>query len=138
MHTKNTKGFTLVELIVVIIVVGVIAGLAIPRYSRGIEQSYENDATLQLKAIHSTNKIRFIRTGQYWPVNQVNMDLGEINNNLGLSIIANNVTYECDGVVSGLEYTCTAVRNGALGTFTLTLTESDLSATNPVCTGSCP
>ncbi|MFA5261292.1 MAG: prepilin-type N-terminal cleavage/methylation domain-containing protein, partial [Candidatus Omnitrophota bacterium] len=66
-HSRKHKAFTIVELIVVVIVMGAIAGFAIPNYTRSVENAHYQDALLQLKAIHSAQQIYKARSGQYWP-----------------------------------------------------------------------
>jgi type II secretory pathway pseudopilin PulG len=126
------------EILVVIVILGAIAGFAIPNFTRTIERSHENDAILQLEGIHSANKIYNARNNSYWPPDNAAYNLSSINTNLGLNIIANDMTYTCTGT-DGSVFTCTAVRNAPASSFTVTVTEADLSSGNPSCTaGACP
>jgi prepilin-type N-terminal cleavage/methylation domain-containing protein len=40
MHIRRRDGFTLIELVVVVVVMGVLAGVAIPRYSASKDKAY--------------------------------------------------------------------------------------------------
>lgn len=133
----SCRAFTIMEIMVVIVILGAIAGFAIPNYTKSVEQAYERDAIMQLSAIHATNQIYFAKTGAYWPPNGSAYDVNSINSNLNLNIIENGMTYSCTGT-NGTTFTCTAVRSGAAA-FTVTVTEAALTATNPDCTsGACP
>ena len=48
---NNKSGFTLIELIIVVIILGVIAGLALPRVVAQINRAYSTEATYQLGVI---------------------------------------------------------------------------------------
>jgi prepilin-type N-terminal cleavage/methylation domain-containing protein len=137
-QTFRNKAFTLMEILVVIVILGAIAGFAIPNFTRTIERSHENDAILQLEAIHSANKIYQARNNAYWPPDTASYDITSINTNLGLNIIANDMTYTCLGT-DGSTFFCKAVRNAPAASFTVSVTEADLSSSNPACTaGACP
>ena len=125
--------FTIMEIMVVVIILGVIAGFAIPNFSKSIERTHMTDAINQLQAIHSADQIYFARTRAYWPATAVN-DVTAINTALSTNIIENGMAYNCSG--DGTSFTCTATRTGS--TFVVTVTEAPLSDTNPACTGACP
>jgi len=59
------KGFTLLELMLVVIIVGIIATFAIPGYL-GVKQRAEGrQASTQLKLIHTAEKIEFLENDLY-------------------------------------------------------------------------
>ena len=125
----------MVELIVVVIIMGAIAGFAIPNYVKSMETARAQDAEFQLQTIHAANEIYEARIGNIWPSDTNTYAVADINSNLGLNIIEDGMTYTCTGNPPGA-YSCSAARDG--GSFTLTVTEAALSGSNPSCSGSCP
>lgn len=129
-NQKLSRAFTLIEIMLVVVVLGVIVGFAIPNYTRTMERTYASDAIMQLSAMHSANQIIWARTGQYWPTTPTNA-ISAINTALNLNIIPSTiVNYNCAG--DGTTFSCTATRN--TGTFTVTVTQMPLGLTNPLCT----
>ena len=142
MKNKGTplyaRAFTLTELMIVVVIVGVIAGFAIPNYTRAVERAHLRDAVVQLTTVHAANQIYRAENEKYWPLVS-GQDLAAINAALSLSIIANGMTYTCGGVLAGTSFTCTAVRDPPAASFTVTVTEAPVSSSNPSCTaGACP
>ena len=62
----SVKGFTLMELMVVVIIIGVIAAFAIPNYSKSIQKAHERDMLVQLTSIHASNLLYRSYDGKYW------------------------------------------------------------------------
>lgn len=53
MIRKNQKGFTLVELMIVVVIIGILAALAIPRFMRATTKSKQSEAKQILKQIYT-------------------------------------------------------------------------------------
>ena len=51
----NKKAFTLIELMIVIVILGIIAAFALPGFTKSIEKSYVRDARNNLMAIYDTD-----------------------------------------------------------------------------------
>jgi len=64
---KNPKSFTLLELLVVIIVVGILAGLALPNYMEIQRKSYAAEAWPNLFALLDAIKVYNIENEGSWP-----------------------------------------------------------------------
>lgn len=131
---KNSlAGFTIIELLVVVTLIGLIAAFTIPDYSKAVEKSHERDLALQTTTLHGANLIYEAQNGNYW-VAANETDLAVINSNLNISLMAQDgstFNYNSDG--------STYTFDGSWGGFTVRVTESPLSATNPACGGgTCP
>ncbi len=146
------KAFTMMEVMVVVIILSVMASFAIPNFTRTIERTHRDDATNQLIAINSANRIYRARNGRFWPPDTNTYNLALINTNLGLNIIASGMTYTCRGTATGTTYDCTAARIAPAAPFTILITQTDIdtdpfdlsnpspaSTNNPRCSaGTCP
>lgn len=53
-HLKNKSGFTLLEIIIVIIIIGVLASLALPRFFKTIEYSRSAEALQSISTIRQS------------------------------------------------------------------------------------
>lgn len=62
---KLEKGFTLIELMIVICVVGILASIAYPSYQTSVRKSCRNDARSALLEIASLQEKNYFRNQQY-------------------------------------------------------------------------
>ena len=67
------KGFTLIELMVVIIILGVLAGLVLPRFMGRTEEAKRTKARLQIENLESALKLYKLDNGNY-PSTQQGLD----------------------------------------------------------------
>ena len=139
LNRNDIVSFTLTELMIVVIIVGIMAAFAVANYTRSIERSHRRDAETQLTNIWSAEQIYRAQYGQYWPSDEGSHLISEINSTLGLGIIPNGMTYSCTGVLTSNTFTCTAVRQPPAASFTIRVAQAQIDGTNPSCSsGSCP
>lgn len=53
---RNSKGFTLIELMIVVVIIGILAALAIPRFMRSTTKSKQSEAKQLLKQIYTMQR----------------------------------------------------------------------------------
>ena len=62
---RTRKGFTLVELAVVIVIIGVLAAFGVPRFLQSVEKSKASEAFNYLSAIQSAEERYLAQNGTY-------------------------------------------------------------------------
>jgi type IV pilus assembly protein PilE len=101
----KTRGFTLIEVMIVIVIIGVLAILFIPNMQDPIERSRSKNAVFALQAIYSAQKRYLLSERKYYNLSN---DTGSINQNLFLNI--NNTFFSYNIKPLGSGYLATAVR----------------------------
>ena len=64
-NKRNEAGFTLIELMVVIVILGVLAGLVVPRIMGRPEQARMQKAEVQIESLETACKLFKLDTGSY-------------------------------------------------------------------------
>ncbi len=62
---KGRKGFTLIEIMVVVIILGILAGLVLPRFMGRTEEARRTKAKIQIENLESALKIYKLDNGVY-------------------------------------------------------------------------
>jgi len=124
----------MVEIVIVIVMLGMMAAWAVPKYGRTLNRARARNAMQNLSVIHAANMLYKMRTGGTNTDNCSNdslcTNIGEINTLNGansLNIVSSGVTYGCaDGGTA-----CT----GTFGVVTVTVNLNNPVAdgTNPTC-----
>jgi type IV pilus assembly protein PilE len=63
---RNEKGFTLIELMIVVVIIGILAALAIPRFMRATTKSKQSEAKQILKQIYTMQHAYRQEYNAYW------------------------------------------------------------------------
>ena len=73
---NNTAGFTLVELLVVVLIIGILAAVAVPQYQKAVEKSKAAQAITLAKSVFHAAKAYEMENGE-WPAsfNQLAVDI---------------------------------------------------------------
>jgi len=67
---RKKTGFTLIELMVVIAIIGIMAGSAIPLYSRYRQRTVGSEATVMLRQILNAQIMYFVENSVFFPLNK--------------------------------------------------------------------
>jgi general secretion pathway protein G len=64
-QTEESRGFTLIELMVVIVILGILAGLVLPRFMGRTEEAKKTKAKLQIENLEAALKLYKLDNGMY-------------------------------------------------------------------------
>lgn len=125
---KMKKGFTLIELITVVIIIAIMAALALPQYTRFIERGQASTAKNALNMVRKGEAMYFTLESQY--TNSMTDLAREVPEILRLST-SNEWSYAITLGTDNVTFTATATRlKGSYGTSYITITdEGNLSIT---------
>ena len=88
---KANQGFTLLELMVVVIIIGILAGVAVPQYSKTIERTRMTEAVAILGAIRSS-EIRYRAMFGTYTATEANLDFSFTTDLIGIQAFSYAVT----------------------------------------------
>ena len=64
-------GFSIIELLIVVIVIAVLAAIALPKYNKAVDETHKREAKTTLEIIRSAQQAYKIDTDEYYPVSSL-------------------------------------------------------------------
>lgn len=68
-NLRDSKGFTLIELMIVVVIIGILAAIAIPKFNNVSQSAKEAEADPVLKQLCSLAESEFLKDNE-WPTTQ--------------------------------------------------------------------
>jgi len=116
----NKKGFTLVEVLIVVIIIGILAAIGIPQFTATIEKAKGGEARAGLGYIQTGEKIYFAENEKY-TTTLADLDVTLTTKYWSFSITTGTGTYTA---------TASRIGGGTTSGQTLTMTEAGTIAGN--------
>jgi type IV pilus assembly protein PilA len=80
MQLRDQKGFTLIELMIVVAIIGILAAIAIPNYLSYQARARQAEAKTNLGGIYAAETAFFANTGRYDVFSKIGFSLGGTSN----------------------------------------------------------
>ncbi|MBK7023919.1 MAG: prepilin-type N-terminal cleavage/methylation domain-containing protein [Sulfuritalea sp.] len=119
MKTKTQKGFSLIELMIVVAIIGVLAAIAMPNYNQYVTRSRITEGVAGLSDAR-------VRMEQYFQDNRFYNTDGTAATTCAASVVVPataNFTYSCLASANGQAYVWTATGIGSMTGFSYTINQ---------------
>ncbi|MFI5454619.1 MAG: type IV pilin protein [Isosphaerales bacterium] len=105
----RARGFTLIEILIAMVVLGILLSMGVPRFQQSLEQSRADAAWASLRSIWSAQRLYWLENRVYAP------DLPTLSNLIDPSLTTSTVpyTYAVTGPADNSSFTATATRGGS-------------------------
>lgn len=109
---KSRPGFTMVELMAVVIILGIIVAMAVPGWIKSVEEAKNQEAIAGLKLIRTAQRMYYIEYEVYYPSSSSTVnDLATLKADLEIELESQHWSYSTTSDNSGTPtFTATATR----------------------------
>lgn len=131
MAARHTRGFTLIEVMVTVAILGILAMVAIPSYRDYVLRGHLSDATNGLSTVRAQMERHYLDNRTY-------ATSGSFTTPCAASEATrtfNSFVVSCDGTPTATAFKIKAVGSGQTNGFTFTVDQSDVRATSAAPSG---
>jgi prepilin-type N-terminal cleavage/methylation domain-containing protein len=108
---RNAKGFSLIELMIVVVIIGILAAMALPRFTSSSTRSKQSEAKLNLKEIYTMQRA-YIMEHETYALNGAVADSTQTQAFATICVeIMLPARYSYVMAASPTQFTCTATAN---------------------------
>jgi prepilin-type N-terminal cleavage/methylation domain-containing protein len=119
---KNVKGFTLIELVIVIVIVGILSAVSVPIYKSYTRKAMASEGRALMAAVANAQKVWYAEHSTYTTVTgAAGLNIDCSTNKYFRSIVINNAgaaqwdaTAAGSGDAAGINVTATGANNAAI------------------------
>ena len=106
---KSKKGITLIELLIVIVIVGLLAAIAIPSYRSYLQRARRADAKTALEQLRAAQEMFRAERGGY------STDINQLRNTWGVPAVSGDydINFDCAAALNANSFTAQATPNVA-------------------------
>lgn len=105
-HLSQKNSFTLIEIVIVVIIIGILMVLGVPRYMDTVQKAKQKDVKSMIRLISNAQWLLEAKGLPFYPTSGTAL-IGDINQNLNLSILQpSDVVYECRAKAAGADFDC--------------------------------
>lgn len=114
LHRAACQGYTMIEAIIAVIIIGILVSLAAPMYSKAVEQARLDSAAGNLKTVWSAQRAYWLKNRTFAPDLTALENESLINASLGQTQTSPDAAYVYSiGSSGSSSFTASAVRNGS-------------------------
>ncbi|HSJ16305.1 MAG TPA: prepilin-type N-terminal cleavage/methylation domain-containing protein [Longimicrobiales bacterium] len=90
--TKKRSGFTLIELMIVIVIIGIIAGIALPKLAKTREKAYFKSVVYDLRNLATQQELYFTLPQNLYSYAATTVDLPDFQPSKGVTVAIGETT----------------------------------------------
>lgn len=115
----NRKGFTLIEVLMVVLIIGILASLALPQYTKVVERAKISEARSSLAAMRTAQNIYYLENDSYaTALSDLSLETTLFQSTLFTYVMSGGDTFSATATRKGGNYSGGTVTVDANGGFT--------------------